>query len=238
MMHRSTLATLAFVTLGMTACTSSEDSEPSSPDPGPHKIVVLGSSTAAGIGPTDPANTWVNRYAAYLDTEYSECTVENLAVGGYTTYQVQPDDFVPPPGKPQPSPEHNITRALALDPNSIVINLPSNDQFFGFTTAEQLENYERVASLAEGAGVALWVTTSQPRNFADPADLAALFEAKDAIIARFGERSIDFWTDLAEADGTIRPELDSGDGIHLNDAAHAILANRVIAKQIPISAPP
>jgi lysophospholipase L1-like esterase len=145
---------------------------------------------------------------------------------------------MPAAGKPQPSPEHNITKALSLAPNSIIINLPSNDQFFGFTTAEQLENYERVAALAEAAGVALWVTTSQPRNFADPADLQALFEAKDAIVARFGEKSIDFWTDLAEADGTIRPELDSGDGIHLNDAAHAILADRVIAEDIPLSAKP
>ncbi|MCK5453947.1 MAG: hypothetical protein KAJ16_06275, partial [Calditrichia bacterium] len=30
------------------------------------KIVILGSSTALGIGPYNPSNAWVNRYRTYL----------------------------------------------------------------------------------------------------------------------------------------------------------------------------
>jgi lysophospholipase L1-like esterase len=96
-----------------------------------------------------------------------------------------------------------------------------------------MDNYERVAALATDAGVAVWVMTAQPRNFSAQAQLDALFEARDAIVTRFGDKSIDFWTDIAAGDGTILPELDSGDGIHLNDAAHGILAERVIGKEIP-----
>ncbi|MBE7480725.1 MAG: SGNH/GDSL hydrolase family protein [Polyangiaceae bacterium] len=228
-MGRGVLLLLAVL---VTAC-GGDDEGGSPAETGPHRIVVLGSSTAAGIGPSDPANTWVSRYRQHLVSECAHCELENLAVGGYTTYQIQPDDYAPPPNRPGPAAEHNITHALGLEPRSIVINLPSNDQFFGFTTAEQLENYERVAALAAERKVALWVTTSQPRNFAQQSQLDALFEARDAIAARFGDRSIDFWTDLAAPDGSILPELDSGDGIHLNDAAHAILADRVIAEDIP-----
>lgn len=226
---------LVLLLLLASACGGTDDEAPAS-DPGPHLIVVLGSSTAAGIGPSDPSNTWVNRYAAHLDQSFTAC-IENLAIGGYTTYQIQPDDFTPPAGRPAPALGHNITHALSLEPSSIVINLPSNDQAFGFTTVEQLDNYDRVAALAAAQGVALWVTTTQPRNFTDPAQLDALFEARAAIEARFGDHSIDFWTDIADATGRIRPELDSGDGIHLNDAAHATLAQRVIAKEIPTQAP-
>jgi lysophospholipase L1-like esterase len=199
---------------------------------GPHVIVVLGSSTAAGIGPSDPANTWTARYEAQLAAECSACELYNLAVGGYTTYQIQADDFEPPPGRPAPAPGHNITAAIALRPSAVIVNLPSNDQAYRYGIEEQLQNYDRVAALSSAHGIALWVTTSQPRNFASPDQLAALFAAKDAIVEKFGERSIDFWTDLAEPDGTIVPEYDSGDGIHLNDAAHAILADRVGAESI------
>jgi lysophospholipase L1-like esterase len=205
---------------------------------GPHAIVVLGSSTAAGIGPSDPANTWTARYEAQLAAGDPACQLHNLAVGGYTTYQIQADDFVPPPGRPAPAPGHNITAAIALGPSAVIVNLPSNDQAYRYGTDEQLENYDRVAALTSEHGIALWVTTSQPRNFTSPDQLAALFAARDAIVDKFGERSIDFWTDLAEPDGTIVPEYDSGDGIHLNDAAHAILADRVAAQSISKQAPP
>ena len=55
----------------------------------PHPlIVVLGSSTAAAAGLTDPSTSWVNRYAAAVSKD--GVRVVNLAVGGYTTYQIQP----------------------------------------------------------------------------------------------------------------------------------------------------
>ena len=47
-----------------------------------------------------------------------------------------------------------------------------------------------------------------------------------------GERAIDFWTDIAATDGTINTIYDSGDGVHLNDAAHILLASRVEAENI------
>jgi lysophospholipase L1-like esterase len=218
--------------LATLGCGSEDEGSESKPEPA-GVIAILGSSTAAGIGPTSLENSWVNRYAAFLADSHPKLSVENFAVGGYTTYQVQPDDFVPPQGRPPPALGHNITAALAIDPVALIVNLPSNDQAFGYTTAEQMENYGRVAELCAGQNLPLWVTTSQPRNFPTQAQRDQLTEARDAIVAQFGNHTLDFWTPTASADGTIQPQLDSGDGIHLNDDGHALLFDVVVAAKLP-----
>jgi lysophospholipase L1-like esterase len=199
----------------------------------PGVIVVLGSSTSAGTGPKDPNNAYLVRYKAYLAGAFPKFTLTNLAVGGYTTYNMQPSDYKPPAGRPAPVVGHNITTALSLKPNVIIVNMPSNDQADNFPVSEQMANYDRVATLAAAAHVQLWVTTTQPRNFTDPAQLKNLMDARDAIKQKYMPRVLDFWTPFAQADGTQMPQYGAGDGIHLNDAAHAILESIVVAAQIP-----
>jgi lysophospholipase L1-like esterase len=206
---------------------------PSIDQSAPGVIVVLGSSTSAGTGPTDPKNAWVPRYQAYLAQEFPNFKLTNLAVGGQTTYHIQPTGYAPPPNRPTPVEGKNITAALALNPDAIIVNMPSNDQANDFSQQEQQANYERIATLATGANVRLWVSTSQPRNFSEPERLTSLVQTRDAILARFSPRTLDFWTPFATASGTIKPEYDSGDGTHLNDGAHAILADIVKAAKIP-----
>lgn len=199
---------------------------------GPVHIVVLGSSTAAGTGPSHPDSAWVNRYRNALQALDPANQVTNLAVGGYTTYHIRPTGTVPPAGRPKPDTLHNITRALSLDPDAIIINLPSNDAAYGYSVAEQLESYDLVLAAADLAGVPVWVSTTQPRNLT-PAGRDNLMAMRDSTYARFGDKAVDFWTDIANPDGTINPLYNSGDGIHLNDAGHRILFQRVMAKDIP-----
>ena len=56
----------------------------------------------------------------------------------------------------------------------------------------------------------------------------------DEIMRRYGNYAIDFYTGIATDDGYgfIKPEYDSGDGVHLNDKAHAELFERVKEKVI------
>ena len=196
-------------------------------------IVVLGSSTAAGTGPSTPQNAWVERYRAYLGVAFPKFRLINLAVGGYTTYQMQATDYAPPSNRPKPDANHDITKALSFEPNAIIINMPSNDQASRFPLPEQLANYERVSALGARKGVLFWVSTTQPRNFADAADRRELMSARDAIKQKFGDHTLDFWSPFAEADGRIDASYDSGDGTHLNDAAHALLVEQVIRAKIP-----
>ena len=202
-------------------------------------IVVLGSSTAAGTGPTDPKNTWVERYRAYLKMEFPKFVLTNLAVGGYATADIQPSDFQSP-GKAG----HNITAALELKPQAIIINMPTNDTEYGVSASAQMVNFARVTDLATKSGVTCWVTTSQPRDFKGESaqDVLkkhqTLMAVRDAINAKYTDHSLDFWTPFANADGSIKPEFErtdlaQPDGIHMDDAAHAIMATTVIAAKIP-----
>jgi lysophospholipase L1-like esterase len=190
------------------------------------KIVVLGSSTAAGTGPTHPDSAWVNRFRTFVQQSWPGSEVINLAVGGYKTYQILPDNIVPQPNRPEPDPDHNITKALSFYPTAIIINLPSNDASFGYSVKEQLANYDTIRSITIANKIPLWIATTQPRNLSDEGR-KNLMDMRDSTFTRF-KNPIDFWTGLAEENGNIKSQYNCGDDIHLNDAAHRILFKRAV----------
>lgn len=194
-------------------------------------IVILGSSTSAGIGPTVADSAYVNRFRKYVQSYDKDALVINLAVGGYTTYDVMPTGFVPPSGRPTPKVNNNITKALSYHPDAILINLPSNDANLGYSVADQLKNYSVLDSICDANNIPVWVTTTQPRNL-DTAKRNLLMVMRDSTIARYGDHCVDFWTELANADGTINNKYNSGDGIHLNNAGHRVLFNRVVEAKL------
>ncbi len=203
------------------------------------KIVVLGSSTAQGAGPVDGNNAWVNRYRAYLQSLDGTNQVVNLAKGGYTTCQIMPTDYTPPAPNSNliPDTERNITKAISLSPNAIIINMPTNDVSNGISGAEQLSNYSKMVALAKQANIPVWVCSTQPHNFALKPEFAPartlLRQLRDSIMKIYGDHAIDFYTTIANpVDGTINTLYDSGDGVHLNDSAHSILFRRVVAADI------
>lgn len=196
-------------------------------------IVVLGSSSAAGIGPQPVDSAWVNRYREYLTKADSSYKVMNLAVSGFTSYRLMPTGYFPPPNRSdQVSLHHNITAALALKPELIIISLPSNDAANGFGIEEQIANFDTLVMQARRQGAPLWITTTQPRNFENPEQRQNLMAMRDSILARYprqGMGVIDFWSGIADGEGRILPQYDCGDQIHLNNAAHRILFQRVAA---------
>ncbi len=193
-------------------------------------IVVLGSSTAAGTGPTSPDSAWVWRYRSYVQSLDKDAYVVNLAVGGYTTYDIMPTGYVPPTGRPTPKPNHNITYAMTYKPSAIIINLPSNDAAQNIPIPEQLANYDTI--WAHAGDTPLWVTTTQPRNFSTQAQRDQLMYVRDFTYIKFGDHTIDFWTGLANTDGTINSAYNSGDGVHINNAGHRVFFQRVVEKKI------
>jgi lysophospholipase L1-like esterase len=218
---------------GLTA-SSASSGPPPPPPPAPVALVVLGSSTAAGYGLGDPATGWVPRYAAFLEGERPGSVVTNLAVSGYTSFQVLPTGTPAIANRPAVNPEHNITAALATMPQALIVNLPSNDAAFGYPVEETLANLHTVATQAEQAGVPTWITTSQPRSAVIlPSGQALLIALRDGVLADFGEHAVDFWTPLAAQDGSPLPEYGLGDGIHPNEEGHRLLFEQVKVEQIP-----
>ena len=203
------------------------------------RMVVLGSSTAEGAGASVSDSAWVNLYRTYLQSVNAENSVINLAKGGYSSYRLMPDAFVPPSNRPAPDTARNISKALSLDPDVIVVNLPSNDIAAGFGAAEMLANYDSLRIVAEQAGVPLWFSTTQPRNFTSDALRQIQFDLHQTILADYAPEVLDFWNGIADDDNRIDSLLNSGDDVHLNNAGHAILFNRVVeAGVLQASTPP
>lgn len=195
-------------------------------------IVVLGSSTAEGIGVSHLDSAWVNRYRSHLQDIDPNNEVINLARGGYTTFHILPTGTATPSNRPNPDAEKNISAALSENPDAIIINLPSNDAASMYAVSEQLANYETVMALANAQNVPIWVSTPQPRGL-NLEGRENLMEMRDSTHAIYGEKTVDFWTILAKSSGGINIIFDSGDGVHLNDRGHKILFERVRDKNIP-----
>lgn len=197
-------------------------------------IVVLGSSTAYGDG-ASPGKSWVALFTEYLKNINPDYDVDNIAVPGTTTYAAQADNYIPPQGRPLPLPGHNITTAIQLKADAIIINYPTNDAANNFSLSEQGKNFKRITDKAKKNNIAVWVATPQPRNNFNKKQVASQAKLFNGIQSYYGGYSIDFHTCLASAKDSILFQYDSGDGIHLNDAGHEILFQRVVAENIPDS---
>jgi len=185
----------------------------------------------AGSGPSSSDSTWVNRYRKYLQNINPANQVTNLAVGGTTTYHIMPSWFLTPTGKPAVTPAKNVTMALSLNPDAIIVNMPSNDGANGFDVNEQMSNFITLYNEADTAGVQMWVCTTQPKN-TNTAKKIIQTEVRDSIFNYFGNYAIDFWTTIVGTNNDIDTLYDSGDGTHLNNAGHRILYNRVVSEDI------
>ena len=200
----------------------------------PYTIAVIGSSTAAGHGASTQSAAWANKYEIHLRELHPESEVYNLGKGGYSTYQLLPDDYGPTAARPIIDTLRNISKALKVTPDAVVINLPSNDTASGHDAEEQVNNLLVMARDALNAGALPFVCTTQPRSFPQ-SKTKVQQEVRDKILETFGVYAIDLWSPLAsEDDATLKQDFDSGDGTHLNDAGHQVVFNKVVEKNIPL----
>jgi beta-lactam-binding protein with PASTA domain len=131
------------------------------------KIVVMGSSTAVGTGASSLSNSWVGKLSSHLAAARSCTDFENAAtdcvirqtLGGTTTVDFRPD------GSPGSDANINITRAIEKAPDLIIINLPSNNVNEGISAETTISHYQEIKAVADSAGIPIFLTTTQPRNF-------------------------------------------------------------------------
>lgn len=177
------------------------------------KIVILGSSTAFGTGASPVEKSWVNLLATWLSENTVGATVTNLALGGFDTEDVLPSGDA----------ERNITKALSLSPDIIIVNLPSNDVANGIPVSTTINNLKTLRSLAEAQGVRIFFTTTQPRNFGTQAQRDLLLQSAQEIRASFGNYVIDIYDELANAADLTIKAIYNADGIHVNNDGHAYI---------------
>lgn len=199
----------------------------------PYKIVVIGSSTAYGTGASPIDSSWVRKFTSYLSQQNAQVSLINLAFPGYTSYHLSPTGTVIPPEFSFVTVDslRNITKALSLSPDAIILNLPSNDIDNGFPFSEIENNYNRIKAAADSQHVSIWITTTQPRDLSTSKKLLQM-ELRDWIMNRFGKKAVDFWSTLSNSDGSINTYFAAGDGIHLNNAGHHVLFKRIVEEKI------
>jgi hypothetical protein len=223
------------------------------------KIVVLGSSSAAGNGATTGDSSWVGRLRLFYNRNTADgidTTIINLAQGGGVTYWNMPTSYTPPPNRPCnvfcPKPDNNVTKAMSFNPDIVIVNLPSNDvvslNFYGgYTVSESMQNFRVIRDCVLVRGAKFFVTTSQPRNDIQPQDFyqrQQLKEYRDSIMDKFSAYAINVWDTLVTTDGSlaIRSDLVVPDNIHPNNTGHRYIfekvrARNIFADNIPIPVP-
>lgn len=188
-------------------------------------IVVLGSSTAVGYKATE-GNSWYDLINKFLSHRLDNYTLTKKAIGGHTSYHIMPSGFVPPPNRPLPRDGYNITTAISLNPDLIIVNLPSNDVGEDYSMNETFNNFRTVDSLARSNGVDILFTTTQPRNFKEYNKRHELAAKADSIMKIFPDNHINIYPDLTGADYYIKPEYNA-DQIHVNDGGHHVIYEHV-----------
>src|SRR5690606_9096195 len=101
----------------------------------------------------------------WLSSTTTGSSVTNLALGGFSS-----EDVMPNGSSPSPDVTRNITYALSLNPNVIIVNLPTNDVAEGIPVATTINNFMAIKALADERGIPMFFTTSQPRNFGQEVD--------------------------------------------------------------------
>jgi lysophospholipase L1-like esterase len=190
------------------------------------KLVVLGSSTAAGEGASSSSNGWVSLLASALSATVStDFDADNLAVGGYTTEQLVPDSGA----------DGSIDDALEREPNLVIVALAgNNDLSAGISTSTYLSRLEAIRDAAVSAGVPVFFMSTAPKDVGSD-DRETLRDWGLEMAERFSscwvpEREtpyspcfIDIFEPLANDSLGVASEYGAGDGIHLNDAGHAVI---------------
>lgn len=197
-------------------------------------IAVIGSSTAEGAGAQPVDSSWVRRLSYHFKNELGRVdTIYNRALGGTNNYQGMPSSYVPPPGRDNPLDGRNVTWALSVNPDIVIVSYVSNN-LDGYSIAETMFTLQVLMDSVHAAGKHCFITTTQPRTNFSEAGRERLRVLKDSILNRFGEYAINFFDPIVNPiDNTIASEYKFAfDDVHLNNAGHRVLFEQVVAKNI------
>ena len=206
----------------------------------PVHIVILGASSSCGKNLDQPqyggevgglAFSWPNRYVAYLGQTRPGSVIDNLCQSGYNTYHAMPTGTQNPPGLPAVDPAKNITAALALMPDAIIVSFPAANE--SSNVNEIMSNLVTIEATAAAQNVPIWVSTPQPNEMMTAGDLANKLALRSDIVAEFAAATLDFWAPLVGPNNSWDQSKMLTDGVHPNKIGHGLLFDEVVAADIP-----
>ncbi|MBL8742326.1 MAG: SGNH/GDSL hydrolase family protein, partial [Myxococcales bacterium] len=170
-------------------------------------------------------------YGAFLAETRPGSSIDNLCKAGYNTYHAMPTGTQNPPGMPAVDPAKNITAAIALAPDAIIVSFPAADA--SSNVAEIMSNLHVIEATAAAASIPVWVSTPQPNEQMTPGDLANKLALRSNVIGDFGTHALDFWAPLVGPNDSWDPTKGLTDGVHPNALGHQLLFDVVVSSDIP-----
>ena len=195
-------------------------------------LVVLGSSTAFGTGATSIDSSWVGLLRSKFEIDNKGIKIVNLALGGFTTYDILPTSTALTSQSSVADTERNVTKALSYNPNFIIINLPSNDIANNYLNEEIINNYKRITAEIVLKKVPYLITGTQPRNFPDIAQRTRLKFFNAELENIYHEKVDNYYDVLTDSVYKIKSIFSFGDGIHLNNKGHKLIFEELSSNQL------
>jgi lysophospholipase L1-like esterase len=187
-------------------------------------LAVLGSSTAAGTGASQTSRSWVGMLQAWLAKTKGDSII-NLAAPGVLSTSALCTQQVNSNITELISPTRNIDRALKLGATHLILSFPSNDTTNGMSAEQTISNFLYMRQCAQSNDkVRVAVMSSLPRDGLTKQQNATIAQIDIAMRKEFENCYINVKSALADASNeNIRHDLSAGDGVHFNDAGHAII---------------
>lgn len=187
-------------------------------------IAVLGSSTAAGTGASQPGRSWVGLLQAWL-AKTKGGNITNLAAPGVLSTSALCTQQTNSNRSELIAPTRNIDHALKLGATHFILAFPSNDTTNGMPAEQTIRNFLAMRQCAQSNDkVRVAVMSSLPRDGLTKPQNATIAQIDSTMRKEFGNCFINVRNALAdEGNENIRHDLSAGDGVHFNDAGHAII---------------
>lgn len=191
----------------------------------PSTWVVMGSSSAWGAGASNDSKSWVGLLRK--SDIAANASIQNIAMGGHSTYNALGAQCVVSSSRPKFSAAHNVDQALSLKPDLVILSYPSNDAAGSLPAVESAANLLLLRWQLAQKNSAVLVLSSQPRNM-EPAKQALLLELDKLLKPVLGPCLVELHALLADSAGNLAQQYNAGDGVHLNDAGHAVIHDAVV----------
>jgi hypothetical protein len=199
--------------------------------------VAIGSSVCAGEMASPFSNSWQGLLSAHLKAFDPADTVVNLC-GAANTGAMMPTGFSTPKcainaGSTIPDPAHNITAALALHPNAIIMLGGQGDFILGGApgagglctpnTVAALEyDIRTIVKAAAAAGVPFYMSSAGPSNSFDSSRLASAAAVNRWMRSTYPTVYLNTDGVLDDGSGGLKA-IYGGPGSHPNNAGHAAI---------------
>jgi lysophospholipase L1-like esterase len=191
-------------------------------------LAVLGSSTAAGTGASHPSRSWVGLLQAWLARAKGERII-NLATPGVLSTSALCSQETSSNLFELVSPNRNVDRALKLGATHLILAFPSNDTTNGMPAEQTINNFLDMRQCAQSNDkVHVAVMSSLPRSGLNKQQNMTIARIDLAMYKEFGHCFINVRNALSDlSNENPRRDLSAGDGVHFNDAGHAVIFNIV-----------